>query len=113
MGKGYTGTGSIREGQAFKIDPDLIRALQRGDAIVIWKNPSFLAEHIKLDFFGHPPYPGPIKALKGKEIEKAEVVQETKATVEEEEDKNAMPPDVADAHAYLREMENKDHLKDK
>lgn len=112
MGKGFTGTGSIREGQAFKIDPDLIRALQRGDAIVIWKNPAFLAEHIKLDFFGHPPYPGPIKALRGKELERAESVRTEKPQEEEDLDESGMPADVADPHAYLRDMESKSHLKD-
>lgn len=54
LGKGFTGTGSIREGQAFRVDPDLIRALKRGEAIVIWKTPSFHTDYVKLDFFGHP-----------------------------------------------------------
>jgi len=112
-GKGFTGTGSVREGQSFKIDPDLIRALQRGDAVVIWKNPSFLAEHIKLDFFGHPPYPGPLKALKGKELEKVEAAQKEKEVVEKEPEQGAMPPDVADPQVILRTLESHQHLKDK
>jgi len=54
LGKGFTGTGSIRAGQEFRIDPDLIRALKRGEAVVIWKSPSFHTDYVKLDFFGHP-----------------------------------------------------------
>ena len=54
MGKGFTGTGSVREGQTFRIEPDLIRALKRGEAALIWKSPSLLTDYIKLDFFGHP-----------------------------------------------------------
>lgn len=54
LGKGFTGTGSVREGQTFRIEPDLIRGLKRGEAVVIWKSPSFLTDYVKLDFFGHP-----------------------------------------------------------
>jgi type IV secretory pathway TraG/TraD family ATPase VirD4 len=58
LGKGFTGTGSVREGQTFRIEPDLIRGLKRGEAVVIWKSPSLLTENVKLDFFGHTRYPG-------------------------------------------------------
>lgn len=58
IGKGFTGTGSVREGQTFRIEPDLIRALKRGEAVMIWKSPSLFTGHVKLDFFGHPRYPG-------------------------------------------------------
>jgi len=58
LGKDFTGVGSIREGQAFKIDPDLIRALKRGEAVLIWKSPSFQTDYVKLDFFGHTAYQG-------------------------------------------------------
>ncbi len=54
LGKGFTGTGSVRAGQEFRVDPDLIRALKRGEAVVIWKSPSFHTDYVKLDFFGHP-----------------------------------------------------------
>lgn len=54
LGKGFTGVGSIREGQTFRIEPDLIRGLKRGEAALIWKSPSFHADFIKLDFFGYP-----------------------------------------------------------
>jgi type IV secretory pathway TraG/TraD family ATPase VirD4 len=54
LGKGFTGTGSIRAGQEFRVDPDLIRALKRGEAVVIWKSPSFHTDYVKLDHFGHP-----------------------------------------------------------
>ena len=54
LGKGFTGQGSIRAGQEFRVDPDLIRALKRGEAVVIWKSPSFHTDYVKLDFFGHP-----------------------------------------------------------
>lgn len=54
LGKGFTGQGSIRAGQEFRVDPDLIRALKRGEAVVIWKSPSFHTDYVKLDFFAHP-----------------------------------------------------------
>ncbi len=57
LGKGLTGAGSVREGQTFRIEPDLIRGLKRGEAALIWKNPSLLTDHIKLDFFGYSSYP--------------------------------------------------------
>ncbi|MDP2629296.1 MAG: TraM recognition domain-containing protein [Candidatus Harrisonbacteria bacterium] len=56
LGKGLTGAGSVREGQTFRIEPDLIRGLKRGEAALIWKNPSLLTEHVKLDFFGYSSY---------------------------------------------------------
>lgn len=58
LGKGFTGTGSVREGQTFRVEPDLIRGLKRGEAVLIWKSPSLLTDYIKLDFFGHPAYTG-------------------------------------------------------
>ncbi|HOW87343.1 MAG TPA: hypothetical protein PKV84_01630, partial [Candidatus Omnitrophota bacterium] len=33
------------------------RGLKRGEAALIWKNPSLLTDHIKLDFFGYSSYP--------------------------------------------------------
>ena len=96
-GKGLTGTGSVREGQTFKIEPDLIRALKRGEAVVIWKSPGFLAEHIKLDFFGHPPYPGIFTPKRGKESEKkAEVVKSIPPPEKPKTPELTMPPDVID-----------------
>lgn len=56
FGKGFTGTGSVREGQTFRIEPDLIRSLKRGEAALIWKSPEFHTDYIKLDFFGHVSY---------------------------------------------------------
>lgn len=53
LGKGLTGVGSIREGQEFRIEPDLIRALQLGQAAVIWKSPSMHTDFVKLDYIGH------------------------------------------------------------
>ena len=76
LGKGFTGTGSIREGQTFRVEPDLIRALKRGEAVVIWKNPSLFTDFVKLDFFGHPPYPGIFKPIR-KEIKKEELPPES------------------------------------
>ncbi len=48
LGTTYTGAGSLREGQAFRIDPDLIRALGRGEAIIVTKMPEFNVDYIKL-----------------------------------------------------------------
>lgn len=58
IGKGFTGVGSIREGQEFRIEPDRIRALQRGEAVLIWKSPGFHTDYLKLDFFGYPSFAG-------------------------------------------------------
>ncbi len=55
-GKGLTGQGSIREGQMFRIEPDLIRSLRRGEAFIIWKSPTFQTHHLKLDFLACPAY---------------------------------------------------------
>lgn len=54
LGKGFTGQGSIRAGQEFRVDPDLIRALKRGEAVLILKSPAFHTDYVKLDHFGHP-----------------------------------------------------------
>ncbi|MFH0986039.1 MAG: TraM recognition domain-containing protein [Candidatus Omnitrophota bacterium] len=61
-GKDFTGVGSIREGQEFRIEPDLIRGLKRGEAVVILKSPELYTGHVKLDFFGHPSYVGDFRA---------------------------------------------------
>lgn len=52
IGKNYTGVGSIREGQVFRIDPDLVRALGRGEAMVISKYPKLEIDYVKLDYTG-------------------------------------------------------------
>jgi type IV secretory pathway TraG/TraD family ATPase VirD4 len=105
-GKGMTGTGSVREGQEFKIEPDLIRELKRGEAVVILKSPGLLTDHIKLDFFGHPEYPGIFKPLRGKQIDK---VRAAKEVVPKPKDappvsEGAMPPEVADPLIELRNL---------
>ena len=51
LGTGFTGVGSIREGHAFRIDPDLVRSLSRGEAIVVTKVPKFKIDYVKLDYF--------------------------------------------------------------
>ena len=48
LGTGFTGRGSLREGQAFRVDPDLIRSLGRGEAVVITKFPRFRIDYLKL-----------------------------------------------------------------
>lgn len=50
LGTGFTGVGSMREGQTFRIDPDLVRSLGRGEAIVIAKAPRFQIDYLKLDY---------------------------------------------------------------
>ncbi|MFH0984881.1 MAG: TraM recognition domain-containing protein [Candidatus Omnitrophota bacterium] len=61
-GKDFTGVGSIREGQEFRIEPDLIRGLQRGEAVLILKSPELYTGHVKLDFFGYPSFVGDFRA---------------------------------------------------
>jgi type IV secretory pathway TraG/TraD family ATPase VirD4 len=85
LGKGLTGTGSIREGQAFRMDPDLIRGLRRGEAFAVWKSPSFQIEHVKLDYFGHPPYPSIILPKRKVEARKEEVKKEETTQVPPQE----------------------------
>jgi len=92
LGKGLTGAGSVREGQTFRIEPDLIRALKIGEAVVIWKNPSLLTEHVKLDFFGHSSFTGDFKTNRGeskKNRTKASRVKEVKEKEKNEETKIA------------------------
>lgn len=81
LGKGFTGTGSLREGQTFRVEPDLIRGLKRGEAVVIWKNPELCTDYVKLDFFGHNDYPGIFEPIR-KEIKKEEPPVEVKAESE-------------------------------
>ncbi|MFH0985389.1 MAG: hypothetical protein V1882_07610, partial [Candidatus Omnitrophota bacterium] len=109
-GKGMTGTGSVREGQEFKIEPDLIRELKRGEAVVILKSPGLLTDHIKLDFFGHPEYPGVFKPLTGEQIEKIRAAKEAAAQAKEDmlAAKKGMPPEVEDPLSELRKLGFKD-----
>lgn len=83
FGKGLTGTGSVREGQTFRVEPDLIRGLKRGEAVTIWKSPNYFTDHVKLDFFGHNSYAGDIEKDKPKEQDEA-----PKEKVEEDKQKN-------------------------
>jgi len=48
LGTDLTGRGSVREAQAFRIDPDLVRSLGRGEAIVVMKYPYFKIDFVKL-----------------------------------------------------------------
>jgi len=50
LGVDFTGQGSMREAQAFRIDPDLVRSLGRGEAIIIMKSPEFKIDFLKLDY---------------------------------------------------------------
>ncbi len=62
LGEAKTGVGSVRDGQEFKIEPDLIRELQLGEAALIWKSPSMHTDYLKLDYIGYHKfieYPGP------------------------------------------------------
>ncbi len=48
LGTDMTGRGSVREAQTFRIDPDLVRSLGRGEAIVVMKYPSFKIDYLRL-----------------------------------------------------------------
>lgn len=50
LGTGLTGVGSLREGQTFRIDPDLVRSLGKGEAILVTKAPLFQIDYVKLDY---------------------------------------------------------------
>lgn len=52
-GTELTGLGSMREGMIFRIDPDLIRTLGRGEAIVVRKFPKLEIDYVKLDYAGN------------------------------------------------------------
>ncbi len=108
LGKGLTGTGSVREGQTFRIEPDSIRALKRGEAVVIWKSPSLLTEHVKLDFFGYPSYPGIFEPNHGRPVKKK--TEKTKKKKTEEEQKTVptqdqMPAGIANPLEKIMEVE--------
>ncbi len=104
-GKGLTGTGSVREGQAFKVEPDLIRELKRGEAVVIWKSPEFLAEHVRLDFFGHPEFPGPYERFKDENSEDEGPDDDIKAPeVTPPPAKGGMPPDIAAPMSFIDDL---------
>ncbi len=75
LGKDFTGVGSMREAQAFCVDPDLIRRLKRGEAVLIWKSPSFHTDYVKLDFFGYPPFSGLYESLVKKRPPEKEIVK--------------------------------------
>ncbi|OQA55103.1 MAG: TraM recognition site of TraD and TraG [Candidatus Omnitrophica bacterium ADurb.Bin277] len=114
MGKGMTGTGSVREGQAFKVEPDLIRELKRGEAVVIWKSPGFLAEHVRLDFFGHPQFPGTYKPFKDKDSEDEGPDDEIIVPeVTPPPAQGGIPPDVAAPMSVIEELEKSARQKKK
>ncbi len=101
LGKGLTGAGSIREGQTFRIEPDLIRGLKRGEAALIWKNPTLLTEHIKLDFFGYSSYPEEFAPKKGeKRASKAEKKKE------EPEEKDQVLDEIDNPLEIINDLEN-------
>ncbi len=80
LGQGLTGVGSIRAGQEFRIDPDQIRALKRGEAMVIWKSPKFYTDFVKLDFFGCPRFQGEFQAFRPSKREPEEDYQSNPQT---------------------------------
>jgi type IV secretory pathway TraG/TraD family ATPase VirD4 len=50
FGIDFTGEGSLREAQTFRVDPDLVRSLGRGEAIVITKSPEFKIDFLRLNY---------------------------------------------------------------
>lgn len=109
LGKGFTGVGSIREGQTFRVDPDLIRSLKRGEAIVIWKSPSFRTDYVKLDFFGHPVFRGeyePVHKIKQVDppVEKPKAEEQPKTETIKTDD---LPPDIDAPLAIVQDIERK------
>jgi type IV secretory pathway TraG/TraD family ATPase VirD4 len=112
LGKGFTGVGSIREGQTFRVDPDLIRSLRRGEAIVIWKSPSFRTDYVKLDFFGHPLFRGEFEPIhRKKEVEPTpETPKENKPPEAPPVQANEMPPDIDAPLAVVQDIERKNRM---
>lgn len=108
LGKGLTGAGSVREGQTFRIEPDLIRALKRGEAVVIWKSPSLLTEHVKLDFFGYSSWPEEFESKPQKRPVKK--LSRMRARERKEEGKSASAKDrvldeIANPFEFIKEIE--------
>lgn len=62
-GTELTGLGSMREGQVFRIDPDLIRILGKGEAIVLRKFPKHEIDYVKLDYAGGDPVGGDLQPI--------------------------------------------------
>ncbi|OGW81663.1 MAG: hypothetical protein A3G33_08390 [Omnitrophica bacterium RIFCSPLOWO2_12_FULL_44_17] len=113
LGKGLTGAGSVREGQTFRIEPDLIRALKVGEAAVIWKNPSLLTEHVKLDFFGYSSYPsdfvqgqGRSSKKNGKKPQKAREVGEKKEEPKTQHEKEQVFDEIENPLQFIKELKN-------
>lgn len=86
LGRGFTGVGSIREGQAFRIDPDLVRSLGRGEAIVVTKFPRFYIDYLKLDYAGDFYVGGTLSKIK---IEKREALEKIQAEEKRKADEDA------------------------
>ena len=106
LGKGLTGAGSVREGQAFRIEPDLIRGLKIGEAVVIWKNPSLLTEHVKLDFFGYSSFAGDFKTNHSESKKNGNKASRVKEIREKEKNE-----EVKVVHSEKDELdENENHL---
>lgn len=104
IGKGFTGTGSVREGQTFRIEPDLIRALKRGEAALIWKSPSLLTDYIKLDFFGHPAYPGEFEPNHNPDIFEDEELREELKLLEKFQKEKLDPVQVDNPLEVVKEV---------
>ena len=110
-GTGFTGTGSIREGQTFRISPDTIKALERGTAAVIFKNPKLYTDHIKLDWIGEPSYAGIFKPIRGRRhgpglhVKKNSKVMEENKVFPIEKPKDKKPG--GDPLRRIREIEKK------
>jgi type IV secretory pathway TraG/TraD family ATPase VirD4 len=121
LGKDLTGQGSIREGQTFRVDPDLVRGLRRGEAFAIWKSPSFHIERVKLDFFGTPPYPSvtlpkrksaPPKREPKPETKTQETPQAAPKPAREESEAKKPAPVGDDTTVFLDELK-REFLKDR
>ncbi len=54
FGKSPTGMGTVREVEEFRVKPNVIRELGRGEAAVIIKQP-FITDVLQLDYIGHVP----------------------------------------------------------
>ena len=83
LGVDFTGQGSMREAQTFRIDPDLVRSLGRGEAILIMKSPKFKIDFLKLDYEKNEAASVIVQIIKG-EKEKAMNELKRKAAIKDQ-----------------------------
>lgn len=108
LGTGFTGVGSLREGQTFRIDPDLIRSLGRGEAIVVSKAPGFQIDYVKLDHEKTPGLGEMVKIIREERNQALErLIQQKEKSKEKEEKEERAFKTLEDTREKIRKRSEK------